>query len=150
MDAHFNCQAQRRVRWERRRRALAWLLAAAAVALLLAGCGVSTSPGAPTGKLAGQVIAGPTCGAQPVDKPCPVAPVPHRQIAIDTPDGRLFETISTDAAGHFSATLPAGSYVLRVAIQRGALGMRQVTPGAITIVAGKTTTVTIELDTGIR
>lgn len=131
---------------------------ALALALLLAGCGLTTTPGAgagtptatPTGTLDGKVEASPTCPVEPVAHPCSPAPVPHRPITIKTPDGKLVQTVTTDANGHFSATLPAGSYVLRVAIEPGTVGIRQITPGNVTITAGGTTTITIELDTGIR
>lgn len=170
-----------------RRRALVGLLAAVAVVLLVAGCGVTTGTGStstsngpgtstststgaststatatatstgagavgagPSGKLVGQVLASPTCPVEPLAHPCSPAPVPHRGITIETPDGTLVETISTDSTGHFSATLPAGSYLLQVVNQPGAIGIHQVTPGKFSITAGQTTTMNVEIDTGIR
>lgn len=168
MDAYTQCGSGRSLahRGERQhdregRRLPIWRLMAPvtlALALLLAGCGLTTTTAAgagtpsatPTGTLDGKVIASPTCPVEPVAHPCSPAPVPHRPITIQTPDGKLVQTVTTDANGHFSATLPAGSYVLRVAIEPGTVGIRQMTPGNVSITAGKTTTITIELDTGIR
>ena len=168
MDAHTQRETgrgparggERRHKREGRRLSIGLLLAPVtlALALLLAGCGLTTTtgPGAgtptatPTGTLDGKVVASPTCPVEPVAHPCSPVPVQHRPVAIQTPSGKLVETVTTDANGHFSTTLPAGSYVLRVAIVPGTVGIRQVTPGNVSITAGKTTTITIELDTGIR
>lgn len=154
-----DCGGARRRSHSRRQRPATWLpplvALALALALLLAGCGLTTTGAStpspvPTGTLDGKVVASPTCPVEPVAHPCSPAPVPHRPITIKTPDGKVVETVTTDANGHFSATLPAGSYVLQVAIEPGTVGIRQATPGNVSIVAGKTTTITIELDTGIR
>jgi hypothetical protein len=53
-------------------------------------------------------------------------------VSIQTPDGM------------------AGPYVVHVVIVRGQLGLRQLSPANVTVRAGKTISVTITLDTGIR
>jgi hypothetical protein len=76
--------------------------------------------------------------------------VPDRQVRIETPNGTIVTTATTDVQGHFSVDLAPGHYLVRVPIVPGQIGLRQVTPGDVSIVAGRTTSVTIELDTGIR
>jgi hypothetical protein len=41
-------------------------------------------------------------------------------------------------------------YDVQVAIVPGTVGMRQQTPGDVHVIAGQTTQITIQLDTGIR
>jgi hypothetical protein len=43
-----------------------------------------------------------------------------------------------------------GSYVVQVKIIPGKVGMRQITPGDVTVRANETTVIQILLDTGIR
>jgi hypothetical protein len=124
-----------------------WL--ALAIALALAAC-THILPGGPQGTLVGDVVAGPTCPVEVAENPCPPAPVPNRQVRIETPVGAVAATVTTDAEGHFTVHLPPGHYVIHVAIIPGQVGFQQVTPGDVTLVAGQTTSITIELDTGIR
>jgi Carboxypeptidase regulatory-like domain len=121
------------------------------LAMLLAACGLSSSvPGAGQGTLTGDVQASPTCPVERAGQTCPPAPVPTRQVQILDANGKVAATTTTDAHGHFSVTMAPGSYVVKVAIVRGQVGVRQITPGKVTVTAGQTTTVTIEMDTGIR
>jgi hypothetical protein len=138
---------------ERRACGVPMLLLFMLLAFAAAGCGVSGAGGTPTstqGTLSGKVIARPTCPVERADQPCQPAPIAHRAVSIERPDGTVVATVTTDAQGQFSATLDPGSYVVHVAIVRGQPGLRQLTPGDVTILAGKTTPVTITLDTGIR
>lgn len=64
--------------------------------------------------------------------------------------GRVVTSTTTDDQGRFNLSLDPGSYVVRVAIVQGQVGMRQISSGDVTIVARQSTSVTIELDTGIR
>jgi hypothetical protein len=76
--------------------------------------------------------------------------VTGREVTIATPSGATIATTTTDAKGHFSVAVPPGSYVVHVKIEPGTIGMRQETPGDVTVTANQTSTVHIELDTGIR
>lgn len=124
-------------------------LLAMSVGLLFSACG-QLGAGGPQGTLTGDVVAGPTCPVENAQHPCPPKPVPDRQVSIDAPDGTVVATTTTDRQGHFSILLPPGSYVVRVAVGPGLLGMRQITPGYIMVVAGQTAYIQIQLDTGIR
>lgn len=126
-----------------------WPALAISVALALAAC-TQIGPGGPQGTLVGDVVAGPTCPVEKAGNPCPPRPVPNRQVTIETSVGDVAATVTTDAQGHFTVHLPPGHYVVRVAIIPGQVGLRQVTPGDVIIVAGQITSITIELDTGIR
>ena len=126
------------------------LLIAGGIMLLFAACApTSIGPGGQQGTLTGDVVAGPTCPVQG-ETPCPPAPVTDRQVTIKTSSGAVAATATTDAQGHFSVSLAPGSYDVQVAIIPGQIGMRQTTPGQVTIVSGQTTHLQIELDTGIR
>jgi hypothetical protein len=146
----------------------------------LAGCGQlsfvapETTPtiglSGPHGTITGDVAAGPTCPVAQAEDPCADQPVPNRQVTIEPnvtppnvpppnapPDaGQAAPTVTavasttTDAHGHFSVDVPPGSYVVHVTTGLGLLGMRQVTPGQVTVAAGQTVYLKIELDTGIR
>jgi hypothetical protein len=127
------------------------LLALLAIAAI--GCGVSGAGGTSAstqGTLVGKVVAAPTCPVERAEQPCQPVPVAHREVRIQTPGGTVVARVTTDAQGRFSATLAPGAYVVRVAIVRGQVGLRQLSPGDVTVRAGETTSVTIMLDTGIR
>lgn len=101
------------------------------------------------GTLNGVVLAGPSCPVQTAERPCPPTPVPDRQITIATTAGKVVVTATTDKQGHFSAHLPPGIYVIRVAPNSRTLPIQRV-PTVVTIVAGKTLSIQILLDSGIR
>lgn len=129
------------------------LLASLAVGLALAGP-------AKTGKLAGHVEVGPN---SPVERPGHPAKTPPevymRYTVMVTQRGphngqmksmliRIVAQLKLSATGDFSASLPPGEYEVGVStpIQLMAKPKQQ----TVKIVAGKTTRVTIKIDTGIR
>lgn len=124
--------------------------------LALAACGQLTNAGdtsgttGATGTIQGTVTAGPTCPVQTVENPCPDKPVPDREVDVQTPAGAVVASTKTDANGHYSVAVPPGSYVVHVVIVQGQAGIRQNTPGNVTVAAGQTVTLNIVLDTGIR
>lgn len=138
--------------------ALALLVALAACAPAGTGTipvnGTGTIPASSTrtqsqGTLDGVVEAGPTCPVESVTQPCPPKPVPNRAVLIETSGGSIVTQVTTDQQGRFEVNLAPGTYELKVVpgitqypIQRK--------PQEVTIVAGQTTQVKIELDTGIR
>jgi hypothetical protein len=139
-------------------------LLAFGLALALAGCASITVSGsgaagtsAPTtgpsgtlGTLSGDVVAGPTCPVERAEDPCPPKAVPNREVEILGANGAVVATAMTDSKGHFSVTLAPGSYTVTVSIKQGLVGMRQMSDVKANIIAGQVTTVTVELDTGIR
>jgi hypothetical protein len=132
------------------RRFICRAVLALGLGLLLAGCGQTLVPGAGQGTLNGLVVAGPICPVESKTNPCPDRPVPNREVKIETSSGAVVATATTDAQGHFSVVLAPGSYVVRVTIVRGQIGMRQASPGNVSVLANQPVSVTIELDTGIR
>lgn len=126
-----------------------------ALASVLAACGVQTvSNGAQqtqvVGTLTGVVVAGPIRPVATVTDPDPTMTVPNREVRIETTSGTLVTTATTDAQGHFSVELAPGTYVVRVAMVAGMVGMRQKNTPQVQIVAGQIVQVRIELDTGMR
>jgi hypothetical protein len=119
------------------------------LALVVAAQGTGGAAGA-TGVIEGEVTARPTRPVERADSPSPVLYVAHRRVAIETPSGATVATTTTDANGRFSVAIPPGSYVVRVAIVPGTVGIRQNSPGDVTVIANQTNTVDIELDTGLR
>jgi hypothetical protein len=126
------------------------LALALACALAVASCEQTGHATGPTGQLAGTVVAAPTCPVERAGSSCAPLPVTNRAVTIETPAGGAIATTMTDANGRFTVTLAPGAYVVHVAIVPGGVGIRQVTPGDVTIRAGQTATLTIVLDTGIR
>jgi len=118
-----------------------------ALALLVAACGQGAGP---HGTITGDVVAGPTCPVERPENPCPPKPVPDRRVDIQARDGATVASTTTDANGHFSVDVSPGAYVVHVTAGPGMLGIRQSTPGYVTVEAGKTDYIKIELDTGIR
>jgi len=138
-------------------RVLAWnrhssILAAAILFVCLeglAGCGQVTGAG-PTGTISGDVVAGPTSPVERVGTPTATVPVTNRAVVIKAKDGTEAARTTTDTQGHFLVSVAPGDYDVQVAIVPGTVGMRQQTPGDVHVVAGQTTQITIQLDTGIR
>lgn len=147
-----------------RRRALGALLAIILVVALLAACGASSGgSGASQGVISGVVMAGPTCGAEPAGSPaaCAPRPVAGRTVNIiaigatatitsaQLPTGPIAASATTDAQGRFHVSVPPGHYLAVVTPSSG-FGMRQISFPQVTVAAGQTATVTVELDTGVR
>jgi len=103
-----------------------------------------------TGTIVGDVVAGPTCPVAQAENPCPPQPVAYRMVSIETPAGATVATTTTDVDGHFSVSIAPGMYVVQVKIVAGQIGILQSTPGAVTVTAGQSLYIKIELDTGIR
>src|SRR5262249_41463925 len=120
-----------------------------ALACLLAACGVQPASGGAQqnqGTLTGTVVAGPICPVERADAPCPPKPVPNREVRIETSGGTLAATVTTDGQGHFTVALEPGSYVVRVKMVPGLIGMRQTQVPQVQVVAGQTVHVQITLD----
>jgi len=116
--------------------------------LTLSACGQGAS-GA-QGTISGDVVAGPMCPVERADTPCPPKAVTNRQVTIATTSGATAATTKTDGNGRFSVNVAPGAYVVQVLAGPGMLGLRQDTPGDVSVTANQTSTIHIELDTGIR
>jgi hypothetical protein len=119
------------------------------LALAVAACAAGGGATA-LGTIAGNVVAGPTCPVENVTQPCPPEPVQHRLVTVMTPSGAEAARTTTDSSGNFSVQVTPGNYIVQVQIVRNEVGLRQTTPGDVTVHAGETTMIHIELDTGIR
>ena len=108
-----------------------------------------TSTATPSGTVNGVVVAGPTCPVERADQPCPPKPVPDRLVLIETAGGTVVARVTTDQNGQFTVTLPPGTYDLKVP-PGSSLYPVQRTESKVTVVAGQTVHVQIELDSGIR
>lgn len=133
------------------RRMTMFLLVVGLVTVLLAFAACSGGATMPAlGTVQGTVTAGPTCPVESVEHPCPPKPVAEREVDLLTAAGATVATNKTDAAGHYRLDALPGSYIVRVKIEQGQIGMRQITPGNVTISPHQTVTLDIQLDTGIR
>lgn len=94
----------------------------------------------------GTVTAGPTCGVERVDMPCPPVPVSATVEAI-TSAGRVAGRGRTDGAGHYAIDLEPGRYTLRVA---GTGTYPRCPDTDVVVVPGNAATADISCDTGIR
>ena len=106
---------------------------------------------ATTGTLQGHVNIGPLRPLVRIDEPTPVVPpeaYAARQIVIYATDGQTeIARVQIGPDGNYDAALPPGPYVVDLTQS----GMdRSNLPVKIQIAAGQTTTVDVEIDTGIR
>ena len=111
-------------------------------------------PEQPTDRRGGTGITGQTLidGGCPViraDSPCPNRPVATTLSLLDAATNAVRATITTDAQGHFTVTAAPGSYVLR-ADRVAAQLPRRAASMPVTVTAGRYTSVTMLLDSGIR
>ena len=115
-----------------------------------------TSPATPTfnaivGYLAGHVTIGPL---QPVQRAGPTAtPAPEiyaaRSINVLREDGTtLIVNVRINTDGTYRVALPPGTYV--VSLAKSGLDRARGLPKTITIEGGKTVTLDVDIDTGIR
>lgn len=144
------------------------LLAALVICALLAACtsvgGGVTGTGGNSGVISGVVMAGPSCGAEPAGSPaaCGPKPVPGKTVNIisiaatatvtisQPPTAPVVASATTDAQGRFSVNVPPGTYVVVVTPPSSGFTMRQTNLPQVTVTAGQTVNVTVNLDTGIR
>ncbi|HEX6819728.1 MAG TPA: carboxypeptidase-like regulatory domain-containing protein [Ktedonobacterales bacterium] len=84
------------------------------------------------------------------EHPCPPMAVTNRAVELQTTTDATIETTKTDSTGHYRFLVDPGSYIVHVQIEQGEVGMRQVTPGEVSVGPGEKVTLDISLDTGIR
>jgi hypothetical protein len=105
-----------------------------------------------TGTLKGNVAVGPVC---PVENPYGVSCTPTAEmyaaakVFVYMPDKKtLVKTLTPDAQGKFSVTLPAGTYYIDMIHQT--VGGTYGVPTTVTIASGQTVTLALKVDTGLR
>jgi hypothetical protein len=101
------------------------------------------------GTLIVEVVAGPTCPVANAEQPCPPRPVPNRLILIETPARTTVMRVTTDQQGRFQITLAPGTYWVLVPRNGNPFPIQRA-PQKVTVIAGHTLQVVVELDTGIR
>jgi hypothetical protein len=111
--------------------------------------GAAASPDGGTG-IAGTATAGPVCPVEttPPDPSCAPRPVVGAVLIIRDASGGEAARATTDAAGAFVASVPAGAYVIEPQPAAGLMGTPA--PQPVTVQAGSVTKVDIVYDTGIR
>ncbi len=125
------------------------------LSVVLISCCVSSLPSSEKGILAGNVTVGPLSPVERVDV-TPTAPPPEvftsRSLIVYEADSvTKVADVPIEAAGFhgiYSVSLSPGTYVLDV--PRQGIGHASPLPKRVTIEAGKTTTVDVDIDTGIR
>lgn len=130
------------------------IVALVCAALPVSGC-TSTAPSSDTGMLAGKVTVGPLSPVERIDV-SPTAPPPEvftsRHLIVFAADGvTKVADVPIQAAGFYgtySISLRPGTYVLDA--PHTGVGHASPLPKTVTIEAGKTTTVDVDIDTGIR
>ncbi|GLL02858.1 hypothetical protein GCM10017581_046000 [Dactylosporangium matsuzakiense] len=103
----------------------------------------------PTGTgIAGQTVM-VACPVDRADPPCLPKPVQARLSVLNTTTQAAVATADTDADGHFTVAVPAGSYLLRPVLISGGPARRP-TSLPVTVTAGHYTTITMRIDNGLR
>ncbi|OGZ06506.1 MAG: hypothetical protein A2942_04835 [Candidatus Lloydbacteria bacterium RIFCSPLOWO2_01_FULL_50_20] len=103
------------------------------------------------GALEGTMTIGPICPVELVGEPCsPTAEMyAARKVFVFSKDRKkLIKTLTPDAQGKFRTTLPGGTYVIDMEPE-GIGGINGV-PATVSIVPGKSVSLVIDVDTGIR
>ena len=124
------------------------------IAVLTAACGDDSQTSTPPlpdraeGFLSGQVTIGPLCPVEPCPSPV-VDPYSSRALVI-TSEAPISEvTVPLRQDGSFSAVVPALTYEVNLT-DCDFLGCSQALPIIVIVEPGETTTITIDIDTGIR
>lgn len=112
---------------------------------------IATSTTKGQGTLKGQMTIGPVCPVETINNPCKPTPEMYAaaKVFVYKMDKKtLVKTITPDANGRFSVSLPTGEYFIDMIHQRigGTIGV----PTTITIVSGKSVTLNLNVDTGLR
>jgi hypothetical protein len=103
-------------------------------------------PTAPTAYVEGVVTAGPRCPVARAERPCSPTTVPGARVQL-LDGAHVVADDLTDQHGHFRLQAPAGQFVVR-ATNVGAY--RSTASHPVRLTSGTTTTVSLQLDTGIR
>lgn len=111
----------------------------------LASSTPNPSPPGETG-IAGTVLIGPQCPVVREDEPCPDQPY-EADIDVYDASGALVSQVRSDANGEFFVALAAGAYRLE---PRSPAALPYASPVDVIVVDGRTTSVVVSYDSGIR
>ena len=97
-----------------------------------------------------RLVAGPVCAVErnPPDPSCAPRPVPNVEIIIRDPSGAEVTRGTAGDDGTLTVSLPGGAYYAEPDAAPGVMGQAQ--PEAFSVPGGRSVTVTMEYDTGIR
>ena len=114
---------------------------------------VCPTPGVQNGNgtLKGTMTIGPICPVEQIGHPCNPTPqmyAAHQVFVYNSDRTKLITTLTPDAQGNFSATLPTGTYLIDV--QHQSVGAVRGAPTTIHVSTGQTVTFAVNIDTGIR
>ncbi len=101
--------------------------------------------------LQGNVTIGPVCSVEVNNKPCEPTPEMYAaaKVFVYKEDKKtLVTTITPNAKGNFSVTLPAGAYFIDMIHQR--IGSTSGVPATITLIPNGTVNLRLHVDTGLR
>jgi hypothetical protein len=125
------------------------VVATASVLVAAGACGEENDGrAASSGRIEGQVVFAPACPVETAGGDCAPQPAAGAQVDISEVGSReSAQVFTTDEQGSFMAELPGGEYSLRAQTspQIGAEVQTQVT-----VRSGETTSVQLEIDSGIR
>lgn len=103
------------------------------------------------GMLTGSMTIGPICPVERIDNPCEPSSEMYasRKVFVYASNKTvLITTLTPDSKGNFSVSLSPGNYYIDMVHQ--GIGTIRGVPMMVTIVSGKTFTLSIDVDTGIR
>lgn len=106
-----------------------------------------------TGTLSGTMSIGPMCPVEQAGNPCTptAATYAAHKVNVYTADKKtLVTTLTPNANGVFTASLPTGSYYVAMASTQSGVGSTSGVPTTVVIKTGATTHLAIAIDTGIR
>ncbi len=113
-------------------------------------CEFTRCPSA-SGIVQGTMSIGPICPVEQAGHPCNPTPqmyAAHQVFVYASDRSKKIATLTPDAQGNFTITLPIGMYLVDVKHQP--VGSVQGAPAMVTVLKGKIKTITINIDTGIR
>lgn len=97
-----------------------------------------------------RLVAGPVCPVEqiPPASGCAPKPVPDSSVVLRDPSGAEVEQGTTDAQGTVTFSVPGGAYYVEPAANPQFLGVA--VASAFSVPGGRSATITLEYDTGIR
>ena len=124
-------------------------LLALVISLTFVACGKDDQPGAsPAGVIDGVVLTGPMCPVESTASPCPDQPLPRVRVMVHHTGGGLVTVVKTDRNGRFFLQIDPGDYTL--SIDTGDDPSRTSEAVDVHVQDGRTTSVTVPVDSGIR
>ncbi len=106
-------------------------------------------PTTKAGRVTGQVTIGPICPVEREDQPCVIAPevyTSRKVVVYGSNQVTAIQEMSLDSEGNYTFSLPPGTYWLQIV----PAGIGEGEKKQVTILAGKTTPLDFDVDTGIR